>query len=279
MKFLQKHFVSAVAMMLLGMMSCAAPQGTRDDYFGYNNKPVVEEEKPVQRQAEPQQKVWRNPMTEEPQTTVLYEPVFVPVTTPWWDRYYGWDDYHYGRVAVIYPHRMRHYRWDYYYANYPVYGYPYYGYPVYYDYPRYRAVTHDAEPVEEKKTVRRVGASRGTVTQDTEKNTRGGDNSGWNVRSRGSSTTNSGSATSAQTTDHNSTSSRRKSSTTVSNPERSSQTTTSTRSRGSSVSREETSTTQSSSSKKSVPDNSSSRSESATSGSTSGSTTTKSRGR
>jgi hypothetical protein len=185
MNFIQKNLASGAALLLLGIVGCSTPQGTREDYFGYNNKPVVEEEKPA---AETPKKTWENPLAESPkQTTVVqYEPVFVPVTAPWWDRYYGWEDYHYGHVFVMYPHRrVRYHYGDYVYANYPFYGYPYYGGYPYYDYPRNSyPVYRDAEPVEEKKTTRRIGASRGTVNTDSEKDSRGGDN-GWRVRGRG----------------------------------------------------------------------------------------------
>ncbi|MES2764255.1 MAG: hypothetical protein V4642_00165 [Bacteroidota bacterium] len=191
MKLLQKNLLAGAAFALLGIIGCASPQGTREDYFGYNNKPVIEEEKPeaTQPQAEtaPQEKKWRNPLSDNSRTAhVYYEPVFVPVTAPWWDRYYGWEDYHHSRVVVMYPHhRVRYYDWDY--ANYPYYG----GYPYYDRYPNYDRFPYnnypdsrEVEPVAAKKTSRGFGSSRGTINRDSEKDTRGSNNSGWKVRGR-----------------------------------------------------------------------------------------------
>jgi hypothetical protein len=154
------------------LISCSTPNADRSDYFGFNNKPVIEPERVADdsysnfkssRQNNDDQiivaeKQWINPLTEEytestpsvAYTNYYPAQVYVPVVVPWWDYYYR-PYVHYNYYPRSWFYLSWHYDpfWDDYYSwrwHQPYighrwcwnnhYDYPWHHYShSYYDYP------------------------------------------------------------------------------------------------------------------------------------------------
>ncbi len=169
-----KSLVVIFALSAFVLYGCATPKGTKEDYFGYNNSPIIPEntDKPVasskpKRSAPPIDTTtplayapkddWVNPMAtdDDPQedynddvtqqriTTAGYQPYsspqYVPVIVPWWDSYSGWMGGCYSRPVVVMRYRNWYWGWNSYCDWYsPYYDFhPWYGGNFSYYRPRY----------------------------------------------------------------------------------------------------------------------------------------------
>jgi len=169
-------FSSLIAFIITG---CASQKGTKEDYFGYNNSPTINEstDKPTvtskpKRSAPPTDSAitlsdppkddWVNPMAQDddpqedyqddavqPVTTVGYQPYsspqYVPVVVPWWDSYSGWMGGYYSRPVVVVRYPNWYWGWNSYCDWYsPYYSHhPWYGGYFSHYRPRYYGWNHN----------------------------------------------------------------------------------------------------------------------------------------
>ena len=194
----------------LVLVSCVT-SGSRDKYFGYNNKPEVRDysaaEKKVETNSQDEKIDWKNPLAGDyyeenstPQSVqaVYYPaPMYVPVIVPWWDSYYGWNYY---PSPGIYAYYRSGWWWGYdwyspWYDYYDYFGrrwhhYPHYGYYSWWNRPRYVSYSDGNYSKPKEKSIRTFGPSRGSTYTDDKSGSSSGRSS-----SRGTYTPRTGEST------------------------------------------------------------------------------------
>lgn len=133
MKNLKKYLIIGSFAVMLTAAGCSTPDGSREDYFGYNNHPKQREtpvpEKSGYAASTESNDGWSNPLADEYEDNVLVvhdaQPrQFVRVIVPWWSYAYA-----YPPTLYVYASSWNYYPW--YYDAYwysPWYDYhPYYG--------------------------------------------------------------------------------------------------------------------------------------------------------
>ncbi len=115
MKVLSNAIVMLNCAIFTILIGCVSTNGTRSDYFGYNNSPRQSE----QTSSQSEDRSWSNPIrSNQSVVSTDYYAVdrasygYIPVIVPWWDSYYAWPGFsrsgisigfYYGSPAYYYP--------------------------------------------------------------------------------------------------------------------------------------------------------------------------------